>query len=83
MSHFDDFLRESTSSEPGSDTGLAKAELYGLYVSWCALNRCPAESADALWDALDARGVIPGKNTLSMTGPAAADYIVSSAPDLP
>jgi hypothetical protein len=31
MSHFDDFLRESTSTEPGSETGLNAEELYGLY----------------------------------------------------
>lgn len=33
MSHFDDFLREATSSDPGSDTGLTAEELYGLYTS--------------------------------------------------
>lgn len=82
MSHFDDFLRESTSTEPGSETGLDAEELYGLYISWCALSGCPPESAEALWEALAERDVIPGSNTLSMTGPAAADYIVSSAPDL-
>jgi hypothetical protein len=83
VSHFDDFLREATSSEPGSDTGLTADELYGLYLSWCALNGCPPESVEALWEALTLKGAIPGKNTLTMTGPAAADYILSSAPDLP
>jgi hypothetical protein len=83
LSHFDDFFREATSREPGSDTGLDAGELYGLYESWCLITGCPPESAKALWGALAARGVIPGRNTLSMSGPAAADYIVSSAPDLP
>lgn len=50
MSHFDDFLRESTSTEPGSETGLDAEELYGLYISWCALSGCPPESAEALWE---------------------------------
>jgi hypothetical protein len=83
MSHFDDFLREATSSEPGSDSGLSTEGLYGLYMSWCALSECPPEPPKALCEALAARGIMPGRNTLSMTGPAAADYIVSSAPDLP
>lgn len=83
MSHFDDFLREATSSDPGSEKGLSAAELHGLYTSWCIINECPAESAEALWAALTGRGITPGKNTLAMTGPAAADYIVSSAPNLP
>lgn len=82
MSHFDDFLREATSSETGSDTGLDAGELYGLYESWCLITGCPPESAKVLWEALPS-GVIPGRNTLAMTGPAVADYIVSSAPDLP
>jgi hypothetical protein len=55
---------------------------FRLYANWCALNGCPPESADALWAGLRAKGIIPGKNTLSMTGPAAADYILSIAPDL-
>jgi len=80
--HFDDFLAQSVSADPGSDTGLNREELFGLYTSWCALNACPPESAEALWHALKEKGIIPGKNTLAMTGPAAADYILSSAPNL-
>jgi hypothetical protein len=80
--HFDDFLREATTADPGSEKGLGEGQLFGLYTSWCALSGCPPESADALWAGLRARGIVPRKNTLSMTGPAAADYILSSAPDL-
>lgn len=83
MSHFDDFLRETTSSEPGSDSGLSTEELYGLYMSWCALTECPPEPPKARCDALTAKGITPGQNTSSMTGPAAADYILFSVPDLP
>jgi len=83
MSHFDDFLRETTSSNPGSEKGLTAEELYGLYLSWCSLTACPPEPGPALWAALLLKGIIPGKNTLAMTGPAAADYIVASAPSLP
>ncbi|MFF1255149.1 hypothetical protein ACFVYC_21980 [Pseudarthrobacter sp. NPDC058329] len=78
--HFDDFLKDAVSADPGSDAGLNCEELFGLYTSWCLLNSCPAESADALFEALGPRGIVPGKNTLAMTGPAAADYILASAP---
>ncbi|MCQ6273356.1 hypothetical protein M8J71_23215 [Pseudarthrobacter sp. R1] len=80
--HFDDFIRDAINSDPGSDKGLSSEELFGLYTSWCLLTECPSESADSLWRALIGRGIIPGKNALAMTGPAAADYILSSAPGL-
>lgn len=80
--HFDDFVREATNRDPGSEKGLDSEELFGLYTSWCLSKNCPQESAEALWQALESRGIIPGKNTLAMTGPAAADYILASAPDL-
>ncbi|MFB8369701.1 hypothetical protein ACFC25_10075 [Pseudarthrobacter sp. NPDC055928] len=80
--HFDDFVRDAINSDPGSDRGLEAEELFGLYTSWCLLTECPQESTEALWHALDARGIIPGRNTLAMTGQAAADYILASAPGL-
>jgi hypothetical protein len=80
--HFDDFVRETTNSDPGSEKGLDSEELFGLYTSWCLLKGCPQESAEALWQALATRGIIPGENSLAMTGPAASDYILASAPDL-
>ena len=83
MTHFEDFLAEAISSDPGSEHGLSEENIFGLYTSWCALSGCPAESEEALWDAMALRGIDLGKNNLAMTGPAAADYILSSAPDLP
>lgn len=80
--HFDDFITDTINSDPGSEKGLNSEELFGLYTSWCLLTACPQESAEALWQALAVRGIIPGQNTLAMTGPAAADYILSSAPGL-
>lgn len=71
------------SNEPGSDSDLTAEEIYGLYTSWWALKSCPAESPKALWVALTAQGIGPGKNAIAMTGPAAADYILSSAPTFP
>lgn len=80
--HFDDFLTEAVSADPGSDTGLDCEEFFGLYTSWCLLNGRSPESAETLWNVLARKGITPGKNALAMTGPAAADYILSSAPDL-
>lgn len=80
--HFEDFLREATSTDPGSEQGLSRETIFGLYESWCALSRCPSESEEALWAALASKGIDPEKNNLAMTGPAAADYILFSAPNL-
>ncbi|WP_426989204.1 hypothetical protein [Pseudarthrobacter sp. Y6] len=80
--HLDEFVRDTINGDPGSEKGLSSEELFGLYTSWCLLTACPQESADALWQAILLRGIVPGHNTLAMTGPAAADYILSSAPGL-
>lgn len=80
--HFDDFVRDAINSDPGSERGLDAEELFGLYTSWCLLTECPQESAEAFWRALEVRGIIPGRNTVAMTGQAATDYILSSAPGL-
>ncbi len=78
--HVDEFLAECLNSDPGGDKGLDRDEFFGLYTSWCLLLGCPPQPAEALWHALKDKGIIPGRNTLAMTGPAAADYIISSAP---
>jgi hypothetical protein len=80
--HFDEFLNESVNADPGSDKGLNCEELFGLYTSWCLLKGSLPQPEEALWQALDRRGITPGNNTLAMTGPAAADYILASAPSL-
>lgn len=80
--HFDAFLGEAVKTDPGSDKGLDCEELFGLYTSWCLLSGHRPLSAQALWHALSHKGITPGKNSLSMTGPAATDFIVASAPSL-
>jgi hypothetical protein len=79
---FERFLREAVTTDRESDTGLGQDELYGLYTSWCLINRLRPEPPQALWDALKEEQIEPGNNTLAMTGPAATDYILASAPDL-
>lgn len=80
--HFDAFLSEAVSADPGSGVGLDCEELFGLYTSWCLITGRQPQSPKALWHALRDRGITPGKNSLAMIGPAARDYIVSSAPSL-
>jgi hypothetical protein len=84
------FLTDCITATHETDSGLTEDEMYGVYVSWCVLNRrSPGESA-AFWTAMAHQGhsqrrldagryVRPG---LGMKGPAAVDYIVSSQPSL-
>ncbi|WP_314216768.1 hypothetical protein [Pseudarthrobacter equi] len=80
--HFEDFLADAVvpAKEPG--LGLGRDELYGLYTSWCLINKVQLQAPEDLWAALKVKGIDPDSNNLSMTGPAAADYIIASAPDL-
>lgn len=81
-SHFEEFLAEAVVADREPGLGLGRDELYGLYTSWCLLHQVQLQAPEALWEALDEHGINPDNNNLSMTGPAAADYIVASAPDL-
>jgi hypothetical protein len=80
--HFEDFLAEAVVPDREPGLGLGRDELYGLYTSWCLIQKAALQPPEALWEALADRGIDPDNNNLSMTGPAAADYIVASAPPL-
>lgn len=80
--HFDQFFAEAVVPDREPGLGLGRDELYGLYTSWCLLHKAEPQPPAALWEALQHSGIDPDSNNLSMTGPAAADYIVASAPDL-
>lgn len=82
MTHFDRFIVEAVKTDQGTDGGLGKENLYGLYTSWCLLNRIQPENPEALWGALRGADIEPTDNDLAMTGPAATDYIISSEPTL-
>lgn len=73
------FLSECITHDPERHTGLRGDELYGVYISWCLLNREEPGSSTAFWVAtkrqgygarhrLSGRSIWPG---LAMTGPAA------------
>lgn len=80
--HFEVFLAQAVDEEQDKEAGLGPDELYGLYTSWCLLNKEEPQPPEALWQALKTHRIKPRHNHVGMKGPAAADYIVSSAPDL-
>jgi hypothetical protein len=80
---FDRFLVEAIAADREAGTGLGPDSLYGLYTSWCMVSHSPIASPRALFTALkDRHGISPSNNCLAMTGPAATDYILASAPNI-
>ncbi|MFE4545668.1 hypothetical protein [Arthrobacter sp. NPDC056727] len=79
---FDLFVAEALTTERETDTVLGPDELYGLYTSWCLIHKVQPDAPEALFAALKERGIDPENCELAMTGPAAADYILASAPSL-
>ena len=80
--HFEDFLAEAVVADREPGLGLGRDELYGLYTSWCLLNNEEPQAPEDLWAALKEHSITPSNNHLAMKGPAAADYIIASAPDI-
>jgi hypothetical protein len=81
------FLRDCIITHETPEEGLTPDELYGLYVSWCFLANVPPANDRNFRSALAAHGIRPVRRGhhsiypgLSMTGPAATDYILNSAP---
>ena len=79
---FEQFVAEALTTERETDTVLGPDELYGLYTSWCLIHKLQPAAPDSLFKALKQRGIDPHNCELAMTGPAAADYILASAPSL-
>ncbi|WP_427172272.1 hypothetical protein [Arthrobacter sp. 92] len=82
VSQFNRFLTEATSPAADGHSSLRKDQLYGLYTSWCLLNQSSPEPGSIFWTAMRNLRIRPSTNGLRMTGPAAADYILASYPDL-
>jgi hypothetical protein len=84
------FLTACVRTDPNLDEGLADDELYGVYISWCFLQRMVPEPAKAFRMAMQDLGIRShGRGTrgsispgLRMTGPAAVDYILARRPVL-
>lgn len=83
------FLSECITHVPEKQAGLREDEMYGVYLSWCLLNAEKPGSAESLWEAMRQHGHVQRHSAgralwpeLSMTGPAAVDYILASQPSL-
>ncbi|NUP57889.1 MAG: hypothetical protein HOQ06_00225 [Pseudarthrobacter sp.] len=81
-SHIQQFLDEATTPDPSRDFPLGPDCLYGLYVSWCRLHGFVAKPDQAFRAGMRRCGVDVRNSQLRMKGPAAADYILSSYPDV-
>ncbi|WP_332603421.1 hypothetical protein [Arthrobacter sp. S2(2024)] len=88
-SQISQFLRDCIVND-ASDSGINADAFYGLYVSWCSLNRRVPVPDQAFRTALRLAGIRPEKTgkgwmfpSLRMTGPAATDYILNSSAQTP
>lgn len=79
-SHFQQFLDEATLFDPSSDSMLGPDCLYGLYISWASLHGLAPKSDQVFRAGMQRCGVDLHDSRLRMTGPAAADYILTSYP---
>jgi hypothetical protein len=89
QSHFRQFLAECIEKDGDPSIGLTTDELYGLYTSWCLIQRLEPQPGKSFWANMRAAGIGPRQvnhrilcPSLRMRGPAAADYILASQPDL-
>jgi hypothetical protein len=84
------FLSDCFMSDLERQPALREDEVYGVYLSWCMLNAEQPGSTTSLWEAMHKQGHTKQHRTsgrhewpgLSMKGPAAVDYILSSRPTL-
>jgi hypothetical protein len=79
-SHYEQFLDEATVPDPDTDCPLGPDCLYGLYTSWCLLQGMEPKSDITFRAAMHRCGIDVHDSRLRMTGPAMADYILSSYP---
>ncbi len=86
LSDYKRFIADCIAVDAGEDCGLTDDELYGVYISWCAMQGHSIDPCKAFWAAMtdlgfhrrrrvNRRYVRPG---LRMKGPAAVDYIIAS-----
>ncbi|WP_120521566.1 hypothetical protein [Arthrobacter celericrescens] len=81
--HFGRFLAEATIPDLDPARWLAEEQLFGLYLSWCSLERCVPLSEAGFRAGMKRHGVRPSATGLRRTGPAAMDYILHTYPALP
>ncbi len=76
------FIQESLVFEDDTDDALDAESLYGLYVSWCHINRTRPEPEESFSSARKRQGRLRRRRHhgaytgLRMLGPAARDYVM-------
>lgn len=81
-SQYDQFLQEATTRYPEPDCTLGRDRLYGLYLSWCSVNREPPCPEEAFFAGMKRKQVHPARTPLGMKGAAARNYILATYPNL-
>ena len=84
------FVQECIAADTLDDHMLTEDQVFGVYLSWCALLAQTPGPCDSFWAAMSRLGVHEGRGNgrrymrrgLRMTGPAALDYILASQPSL-
>lgn len=84
------FVQDCLAADTLDDGTLTEDQLFGVYLSWCALLAQAPGPCEPFWAAMAQLGLHePRGNSrrymrpgLRMTGPAALDYILASQPSL-
>lgn len=84
------FLSECIIHDASQQLGLRDDEVWGVFLSWCSVTGQQPGGEENFWEAMHNLGL--GRTSsddggyicrgLTMTGPAAVDYILSSQPSL-
>lgn len=82
-SQYRKFLSEATVPAPDTEHTLGPDCLYGLHTSWCITRGRTPRSSWRFNLAMRRLGAGPGGRPRSIRGPAAADYLLASYPELP
>ncbi|MEV7637783.1 hypothetical protein AB0N71_16605 [Pseudarthrobacter enclensis] len=75
---YNQFLDESTTHDHTSGNTIGRANLYGLYLSWCNVNNHHPGTERSFWAGVTPRVGRSHNNGLRMKGLAAADFILNS-----
>lgn len=84
------FVQDCITADTLDDHMLTEDQLFGVYLSWCALLAQAPGACESFWAAMSRLGVHERRGNdhrhlrpgLRMTGPAALDYILTSQPSL-
>ncbi len=84
------FVQDCIAADTLDDHMLTEDQLFGVYLSWCALLAQTPGPCESFWAAMSRLGVHNRRGNdhrymrpgLRMTGPAALDYILTSQPSL-